>query len=190
MNITPFSECNLTASRLPAGLVYVLKRVEATNDFDLQRQRREAGERVPRGKQFLKRGMTGKMNKFIQKKYVVNGQEYHCGNSSEYANRLWKSAIWRKFIPQDAPYPKLLLSGLNVTADQLLGLYEKATNGESYEYSTYIPQLKDEIIREAFLALTTKELRQWFKLYGNDFEAYGYTLPPYLAHLSDNLAKT
>ena len=166
---------------------YVLKRVKATNDFDLPRQRMEAGEKVTRGKRFLKNGIA-EINKFIQKKYMVNGQEYYCVNSSEYANRLWKRAIWRNLIPQDAPYPKLLLSGLNVTADQLLGLYEKVTKGDFYEYSAYTPQLKEVIIRKAFLALTTEELRQWFILYGDDFKAYGYTMPPYLARLSDNLA--
>ena len=167
-------------------MMYVIEKVKATRDIDLSIYKRQDSSKEERGMRMVKRKMKYQLEHYLQRKYSINGKTYPCGNSSLYANRLWKSMIWRNYVPSDAPYPQLLQSGSDVTLEQVLDLYGSIVQGKPYEKSSYKPKSKEAIIREAFSLLTNDELVRWYKLYGHDFQAFGYQLPPYLAHLAVN----
>ena len=160
-------------------MTYIFEKNKAIEDIDLSGYNLKSSTEDT-ARRIITGAITSPLNTFLRSTYTIDGKIYKCGNSSSYANRLWTSFIWRRYIPSSAPYPQRLRTGEDVSMELMQELYHNATSGAPYEASSYMPQSKDKIIKEAFKRLTLKERSDWLALFGSDFEMFGYSIPSYL----------
>ena len=162
---------------LLSDISYIFKENRAMGDIDLSGYSNNSSSKKDTAKRIINDVFTSNQ---LKRKYTVDGNVFLCANSSYYANRLWMSFIWRKYVPSNAAYPQILRTGEDVSMELMLELYHNATSGATYEAASFRPKSKDEMIEEAFGKLTVNEKLEWIAVYGNDFKMFNYSVPTYL----------
>ena len=94
-------------------LTHIFKKHNALKDIDLSGYHTKSSSTLDTVLRIITKKMSGSMVPNLKKTYTINGVTQMCGNLSTLANRLWKSFIWRGYVPSGAPYPQLLRSGEN-----------------------------------------------------------------------------
>ena len=99
---------------LYTDLTHIFKKRGALKDIVLSGYHTKSSSTHDVALRIITKAMSGSMVPNLNKTYTINGVTQMCGNSSTLANRLWKSFIWRGYVPSGAPYPHLLHSGENI----------------------------------------------------------------------------